>query len=194
MATYDIAPATTGSEIGMAQMRYGLHNKADYNASNLYTAGAISLRTISQSPSTYQGDLVSQTWNTASPYGFDELAGETWSDATAATVSYSFTDTTGGTLSVTVRLGGPTGTVLYNAGTGTGTLNASVGDTIYVSATGTHPSDPYSLTAEYRVPDSGVYTGLFFDASGPGGGATSGASSFVITSPNTTAGLTVSMS
>ena len=81
MATYAIAPST-GSEIGMAQMRYGLQNKANYNSSNLYTAGNISLRTISQSPGDYQSELVSQTWNTASPYGFDELAGQTWNDQT----------------------------------------------------------------------------------------------------------------
>jgi len=78
MATYTIAPS--GSEIGMAQMRYGLNNKANYNSGNLYTAGPISLRTISQSPDDYQGDLTSQTWNTASPYGFNELAGQTWED------------------------------------------------------------------------------------------------------------------
>ena len=191
MATYAIAP-TTGSEIGMAQMRYGLHNKANYNSGNLYTATATSIRTISQLPGDYQSDLVSQTWNTASPYGFNELAGQTWNAAVSATITYNFTNTIGlSAFSVTVRLGGPTGTILYNAGVGSGTLNASVGDTIYVASSAFHNSDPYTLTSDYRVPNSGGYTILFFDSSGPGGGSTSGNNTFVITSPNTTAGLRV---
>ena len=94
-------------------------------------------------------------------------------------------------LSVTVRLGSASGTILYNGSTGSGTLNASVGDTIYVEASANHPSDPYFLTAQYRVPNSGLYNQLFSTSSGPSGGNTSGNGTFTITSPNTTAGITV---
>ena len=206
MATYDIAPATTGSEIGMAQMRYGLHNKEDYNAANLYTAGAISLRTISQFPDDYQSELVSQTWNTASPYGFDELAGQTWSTL-VATLSFSFSNNISiysatATLDIAVRLGSSTGTILYtdslsNQDSNTGTVFdpggiIESGDTIYVSATATY-SSPYSLTGEYRVPNSGTYSSLFFQSSGPSGGTLSQSVTFVITYPNTSSGIVVSI-
>jgi len=205
MATYAIAP-TTGSEIGMAQMRYGLHNKANYNSGNLYTATATSIRTISQLPGDYQSDLASQTWNTASPYGFNELAGKTW-NSIVATVSYSFANnisifSAAATLNITVRLGGPTGTVLLtdsysNQNTGTGTIYdpggaIEPGATIHVSATATH-SSPYTLTGEYRVPNFGTYSSLFFQSSGPSGGSTAGADSFVITDPNTTSGIQVTI-
>ena len=68
MATYDIAPATTGSEIGMGQMRYGLSASADYNASNIYSAGSTDMQTLVSSSTTYQPDLDSKTWNSSSPY------------------------------------------------------------------------------------------------------------------------------
>ena len=190
MATYKIAPDTTG-EIGMAQMKYGLVNKADYNNSNGVTT-EVDMNTLLVNPTSYQGDLTSKTWNTSQPYGFAEMYGETWDDAPTATLSYSFTNTIGlSAFSVTVRLGSASGTILYNGGTGTGTLNVSSGDTIYVASSANHPSDPYTLTAQERVPNSGGYSTLFFDSSGPGGGTTSGNGTFVITSPNTTAGLLV---
>jgi len=193
MATYKIAPDTTG-EIGMAQMKYGLVNKADYNNSNGVTT-EINMQTLVVNSTTYQSDLTSKTWDTSQPYGFGEMYGQTWSDAIAATLNYSFTNPTGASsFNVIVRLGSSTGTILYNSGVNSGSLNVSVGDTIYVASSAFHNSDPYTLTAEERVPDSGGYTTLFFDSSGSGGGATSGNGTFVITSPNTTAGLLVSAS
>ena len=83
MATYKIAPDTTG-EIGMAQMKYGLVNKADYNNSNGVTT-EINMQTLVVNSTTYQSDLTSKTWNTSQPYGFGEMYGETWNDA----VTYS---------------------------------------------------------------------------------------------------------
>jgi len=189
MATYKIAPDSTG-EIGMAQMKYGLVNSADYNNSNGVTT-EINMQTLVVNSTNYQSSLTSKTWDTSQPYGFGEMYGQTWSDAIAATLNYSFTNPTGGSFNVIVRLGSSTGTILYNGGIDTDSLSVSVGDTIYVSATADHPSDPYQLVAEYRVPDSGTYTSLFFDSSGPGGGPTSGNGTFTITSPNTTAGLLV---
>lgn len=190
MATYKIAPDSTG-EIGMAQMKYGLVNKADYNNSNGVIT-EVDMNTLVVNSTSYQGDLTSKTWDTSQPFSFAEMYGETWDDAPAATLSYSFTNTIGlSAFSVTVRLGGPTGTILYNSGVGSGTLNVSVGDTIYVASSAFHNSDPYTLTAQERVPNSGGYSTLFFDSSGPSGGSTSGNGTFVITSPNTTAGLLV---
>lgn len=191
MATYDIAPATTGSEIGLAQMRFGLSASADYNASNIHSATSTSMETLVLNSTTYQSNLTSKTWNTSTPYSFSEMAGQTWNDAPSATISYGFYILNALTLSVTVRLGSATGTVLYTGGAGTGTLNASVGDTIYLEASANHPSDPYSLTGQYRVPNSGLYNSLFGSSSGPSGGNTSGNGTFTITSPNTTAGITV---
>lgn len=189
MATYKIAPDTTG-EIGMAQMKYGLVNKADYNNSNGVTT-EINMQTLVVNSTTYQSDLTSKTWDTSQPYGFGEMYGETWSDAIPATLDYNFTNSIGGSFFVLVRLGSSTGTILYNAGVGSGSLNVSVGDTIYVSSTAATPSDPFTLTGDYRVPDSGGYTTLFFAATGPGGGTISDNNTFVITSPNTTSGLRV---
>ena len=143
MATYSIAPS--GSEIGMAQVRYGLHNKANYNSGNLYTAGAISLRTISQSPVDYQGDLVSQTWNTASPYGFNELAGKTWNDAISYTLSIggqSSTNCSAYTMTVT-RNGSLIATITKaSGGSPSSTINTTVtnGDTIVINATANTPT------------------------------------------------------
>ena len=146
MATYDIAPATTGSEIGLAQMRFGLSASADYNASNIHSATSTSMETLVLNSTTYQSNLTSKTWDSSTPYSFSEMAGQTWDDAPSATISYIFSILNANSLSVTVRLGSASGTILYNGGTGSGTLNASVGDTIYVEASANHPSDPYFLT------------------------------------------------
>jgi len=189
MATYKIAPDSTG-EIGMAQMKYGLVNKADYNNSNGVTT-EINMETLVVNSTNYQSSLTSKTWDTSQPYGFGEMYGQTWDDAVAATLSYGFYMMNATSLAVTVRLGSSTGTVLYTGGAGTGTLNVSVGDTIYLQASANHPSDPYFLNGQYRVPNSGLYYQLFSDSSGPSGGPTSGNGTFTITSPNTTAGITV---
>ena len=92
MATYKIAPDSTG-EIGMAQMKYGLVNKADYNNSNGVTT-EINMQTLVSSSTTYQSDLTSKTWNTAQPYGFDEMYGETWNDQTPFTITVYATPAT----------------------------------------------------------------------------------------------------
>jgi hypothetical protein len=83
MGTYKIAPDSTGP-IGMAQMKRGLVNKADYNHSQGVTT-EINMNTLVVSPTSYQGDLTSKTWNTSQPLGFNEMYGQTWNDA----VSYS---------------------------------------------------------------------------------------------------------
>ncbi len=194
MATYDIAPANTGSEIGLAQMRYGLSASADYNTSNIYSAGSTDMQTLVVNSTTYQSNLTSKTWNTSTPYGFAEMAGQTWDDAVAATLSYNIASLIGGTVAVTIRVGGPAGTIIYNGGPATGTISSGIssGDNIYVACNINHPSDPYNATGEYRVPDSGTYTQLFFQSSGPSGGTIAPSGTFTITSGQTTAGFVLS--
>lgn len=92
---FTIAPANSGSELGMAQMRYGIHNSANYNASNLYTAAATGMRELVSGSTTYQGDLSSKTWNTAAPYGFDEMYGQTWDAGFTMYISQQNTDNCG---------------------------------------------------------------------------------------------------
>lgn len=194
MGTYNIAPATTGSEIGLAQMRYGLANKTDYNAANLHTAASTDMTTLVVNSTTYQGDLTSKTWNTSTPYGFAEMAGQTWDDAVAASLSYNISSLAGGTVAVTIRVGGPSGTIIYNGGAATGTITSGIlsGDSIYVACNINHPSDPYVALGQYRVPDSGAYSQLFFQSSGPGGGTIAPSGTFTITSGQTTAGFVLS--
>lgn len=192
MATYKIAPDSTG-EIGMAQMKYGLVNSADYNNSNGVTT-EINMETLIVNSTTYQSNLTSKTWNTSQPYGFGEMYGQTWDDAVAATLSYNIASLAGGTVAVTIRVGGPAGTIIYNGGPATGTISSGIssGDNIYVACNINHPSDPYNATGEYRVPDSGTYTQLFFQSSGPTGGTIAPSGTFTITSGQTTAGFVLS--
>ena len=192
MATYKIAPDSTG-EIGMAQMKYGLVNSADYNNSNGVTT-EINMETLIVNSTTYQSNLTSKTWNTSQPHGFGEMYGQTWDDAVAATLSYNIASLIGGTVAVTIRVGGPAGTIIYNGGPATGTISSGIssGDNIYVACNINHPSDPYTATGEYRVPDSGTYTQLFFQSSGPGGGTMAPSGTFTITSGQTTAGFVLS--
>lgn len=144
MATYDIAPANTGSEIGMAEMKYGLVNKADYNSSNAVTT-EINMQTLVVNSTTYQGDLTSKTWNTSQPYGFGEMYGETWNDAISYTLSiggqsssncskYTATVTRNGTLIATITKN--------SSSPPSSTINATVtnGDTIVVSVTAQTPT------------------------------------------------------
>ena len=199
MATYDIAPATTGSEIGMAQMRYGLHNKADYNAANLYTAGATGMITLAASAVTYQADLTSKTWDSVTPYGFGEMAGQTWQDVLEATVSYSFIAPTGGTIGATIyKINTTTPNILFNqsgmTGTNNGTVTVTSGDKVIVAFSATLSGDPFTVTGNYRVPDSGTYTSWFFQSSGPSGGTLSNQQNFFVTSPNTSAGFIIDAS
>ncbi len=92
---FTIAPANSGSELGMAQMRYGLHNSANYNAANLYTGAPTGMRELVSGSTTYQGDLSSKTWNAAQPYGFDEMYGETWDAGFTVFISQQNTDNCG---------------------------------------------------------------------------------------------------
>lgn len=124
MATYDIAPANTGSEIGMAQMKYGLVNEADYNSSNAVTT-EINMETLVVNSTTYQSDLVSKTWNTSQPYGFAEMAGETWNTQTPFTINVYATP-------VSANCSKFTGTVKKN-----GTVVATLTKNSNSSATGT---------------------------------------------------------
>lgn len=143
MGTYKIAPDSTG-EIGMAQMKYGLVNKADYNNSNGVTT-EINMQTLVSNSTTYQGDLTSKTWNTSQPYGFGEMYGETWNDAVNYTLSiggqssnncskYTMTVTRNGTLIATIT---------KNSGAfPSSTINTTVtnGDTIVITATAQTPT------------------------------------------------------
>ena len=85
MATYKIAPDSTG-EIGMAQMKYGLVNKADYNNSNGVTT-EVNMNTLVVNSTSYQGDLTSKTWDTSQPFSFAEMYGQTWNDQTPFTLA-----------------------------------------------------------------------------------------------------------
>lgn len=197
MATYKIAPVSTGP-IGMAQMKYGLVNKADYNHANGVTT-TISMDTLVVSPTTYQGDLTSKTWNTSQPHGFSEMYNQTWEDVILATVSYSFIAPSGGTIGATIyKINTTTPNVLFNqsgmTGTNNGTVTVTSGDKVIVAVQTYHPSDPYSVTGTYRVPNSGTYTSWFFQSSGPSGGTLTNQVNFFVTSPNTTAGFIVNAS
>ena len=143
MATYKIAPDSTG-EIGMAQMKYGLVNKANYNNSNGVTS-EINMQTLVVNSTTYQSDLTSKTWNTSQPYGFGEMYGETWNDAISYTLSiggqsssncskYTATVTRNGTLIATITKN--------SSSPPSSTINATVtnGDTIVVSVTAQGPT------------------------------------------------------
>ena len=122
MATYKIAPDSTG-EIGMAQMKYGLVNEADYNNSNGVTT-EINMQTLVVNSTTYQSDLDSKTWNTSQPYGFGEMYGQTWSTAVTATINYNFSSL-GNSLVITVKQGGSGGTTIYTGGAGSGTFSVN---------------------------------------------------------------------
>lgn len=186
MATYDIAPATTSSEIGMGQMRYGLSASANYNASNIYSAGSTDMQTLVSNSITYQPDLDSKTWNTSTPYGFAEMAGQTWSTAVTYSIFYSFTDSALGVTgeSYTIKANGVT-LVNYTGSTPTtGTASAAVGATIEISGSG-NASSAASLEGRYRQPaGSGGYTTAFTDNVVSGGGLLTGNGSFVLGSNN----------
>lgn len=112
MGTYKIAPDSTGP-IGMAQMKYGLVNKTNYNHSN-GTTNPVSMITLVASPTTYQGDLTSKTWNSVTPYGFAEMYGQTWQDL--ATYTYTFTESIGACskYQVSMKVNGTTANVINN--------------------------------------------------------------------------------
>jgi len=197
MATYKIAPDSTG-EIGMAQMKRSLVNKADYNNSQGVTT-EINMQTLVVNSTTYQSDLTSKTWNTSQPYGFGEMYGETWEDVIIATVSYSFIAPSGGTIGATIYKNSTTNAnVLFNqsgmTGTNTGTVTVESGDKIICAVSTNLFGDPYTVTGTYRVPNSGAYTSWFFGSTGPTGGTRAFQENFFVTSPNTTAGFIVDAS
>jgi len=128
----------------MAQMKYGLVNKANYNNSNGITT-EISMITLVASPTSYQGDLTSKTWNSATPYGFNEMYGKTWNDAVNYTLSiggqssnncsaYTMTVTRNGTLIATINK--------TSGNYPSSTINTTVtnGDTIVINATANTPT------------------------------------------------------
>ncbi len=88
---YDIAPATTGSEIGLAQMRYGLSASLDYNASNIFSDSPTDIETLVVNSTTYQSSLVTKNWDTSQPYGFGEMAGKVWNDSGTQYTLYWYT-------------------------------------------------------------------------------------------------------
>lgn len=144
MGTYKIAPDSTG-EIGMAQMKYGLVNKADYNNSNGVTT-EINMQTLVVNSTTYQSDLNAKTWDTSQPYGFGEMYGETWNDVVAYTLNitalvnnncskYTATITQNGTTISTITKNSSSNPTISNAGP---TVNE--GDTIVVSVTAWGPT------------------------------------------------------
>lgn len=182
MATYNIAPATTGSEIGMGQMRYGLSASANYNASNIYSVGSTDMQTLVSNSITYQPDLDSKTWNTSTPYGFAEMAGQTWSTAVTYSIFYSFSDSALGVTgeSYTIKANGVTLVNYTGTSPSTGTVSAAVGATIEVLGSG-NASTAAGLEGRYRQPaGSGGYTSLFTDTAGGGGGTLTGNGSFVL--------------
>jgi hypothetical protein len=121
--------------------------------------------------------------------------GDGGDDPVAATLNYNITNTqVGATVNVTIYQNTLGGTILYNGGVGSGTINVNSGDTILVFTNITSTPDPYTTLGEYRVPDSGGYTQLFFQASGPSGGQMAPSGNFVITSGEITAGLTIAIS
>lgn len=142
MATYKIAPDTTG-EIGMAQMKYGLVNKADYNNSNGVTT-EINMQTLVVNSTTYQSDLTSKTWNTSQPYGFDEMYGETWDYG--LTIAFNQpVNTDCSAYQGTVQVNGTT-EVSFNKLSGSpgsptsDSIQVSPGDTILISVTAQVPT------------------------------------------------------
>jgi hypothetical protein len=114
------------------------------------------------SPTGYQGDLVSKTWNSATPYGFNEMYGQTWNDAVASTISYTFIEYYGtGTFYIQVN----GSTVKSGTSNQSGTISAYVGDTIKVFASHQNTNNPSLTEAGYRQPGgSGTYTTLFFQS------------------------------
>lgn len=195
MADYKIAPTSTGI-ISLGAMRKSLVAEADYSAGSKHTTASTSMNTLVGSPTTYQSNVDSFTWGTTNPKGFGEMYGETWSDgsggSTPATLSYDFA---GGSMSVTVRLNNSGGTILYSGGSGTGTISSGInsGDTIWVTSSATFTGEQGTMTARYRVPNSGAYTVLYAQTSGNTGGTVSGTGTFTITSGQTTAGLQIEL-
>lgn len=164
MATYKIAPDSTG-EIGMAQMRYGLHNKTDYNAANALASQTDMLNLVSNT-TTYQGDLVSKTWNTSQPYGFAEMYGQTWDDVSTFTLyitaelstgceAYSGTvKKNGAVVSTITKLSGQNPTI------STANLPVLATDTILVEGTSNIPTG--AGCSAYLGTDLAVGTGTLF--------------------------------
>lgn len=197
MADYKIAPDSTGI-ISLGAMRKSLDASADYNASSKHTTASTSVNTLVGTPATYQSNVDSFTWSTTNPKGFQEMYGKTWSDGsggtTPATLSYSFS---GGTLSATIRKNNSSGTILLNhsGGATSGTISSGInsGDTIWVTSSATFTGEQGSMTARYRVPNSGTYTVLYAQTSGNTGGQVSGTGTFTITSGQTTAGLNIEL-
>ena len=193
MATYDIAPATTGSEIGMGQMRYGLSASADYNASNIYSAGSTDMQTLVSSSTSYQSALSSKTWNSSSPYGFAEMAGQTWSTTSVTyNINYNFLNGAIGLSSINFRIIVDGVDAINTSSPGSGTVTGSAGDTISVLASA-NASSGASLDGEYRQPAGfGGYTTLFTDNVGGGGGTLIGNGSFTLGSNNADVNITFS--
>jgi hypothetical protein len=144
MATYKIAPDSTG-EIGMAQMKYGLVNKADYNNSNGVTT-EINMQTLVVNSTTYQSDLESKTWNTSQPYGFGEMYGETWNDAVSYTLNISGQVTTNcSKYTATITQNGSTICTITKASSAQPSVSNNAptvteGDTIVVTVTAQTPT------------------------------------------------------
>lgn len=192
MATYDIAPATTSSEIGMGQMRYGLSASADYNASNIYSAGSTDMQTLVSNSITYQPDLDSKTWNTSTPYGFAEMAGQTWSTAVTYSINYVFTNGALGLSGINYTIKSNGTTLISTSTAGSGTVTAAAGTTIEVSGSA-NASSGANLNGEFRQPaGSGGYTSLFTDSVGGGGGTLTGNGSFTLGSNNADVNITFS--
>jgi len=142
MATYKIAPDSTG-EIGMAQMKYGLVNSADYDNSNGVTT-EINMQTLVVNSTTYQSDLTSKTWDTSQPYGFGEMYGQTWNDGLTILFNQSV-NTDCSKYQGTVRVNGTTEvTFSKNSGSpaspNSDSIQVSPGDTILISVTAQTPT------------------------------------------------------
>lgn len=142
---FKIAPDNSSSPVGLAQMRYALVNKADYNHANSITNATSSLQQIVASPETLQADVSSSTWNQSQPYGLAEMYGQTWSEPAAGPTTYTFnlSVTNGGDdcdkATVTIKKNGTTvATMLSVAGSSpswsVSSFTATDSDTVLIEA------------------------------------------------------------
>ena len=125
---YKIAPTSSATPIGMAQMVYGLVNSVDYNHSNLFTSATSSMLQLVTAQEAYQPAYSSSTWNESTPYGIDEMVNQTWNETTF-TIKTEVSSSQGDLAEYTfvfVKLNG-TSVPSY------GLFTASLGDQIQVS-------------------------------------------------------------
>ncbi len=139
---YKIAPTSSATPIGMAQMTYGLINSVDYNHSNLYTAATSSMIQIVTAQESIQPAYSSSTWNEATPYGILEMVNQTWNNDLQTLTTTTQVGLDGAFYSaVTVKKNNVT-VGAY------GSFTASLGDTIQVTGSASNVGGSNPDTAE----------------------------------------------